>query len=188
MNNEECKFAQEYLQRFEQILCTMANEMLSYKMTFDITIDFICCMIPHHQAAIYMCENLLKYRKYEPLQQIANNIIKMQEDGIEKMKEIAKTTTGYFNYPEYVNLYISKYYYITNTMICKMKHSPKSLNINLDFTNEMIPHHEGAIYMCKNVLDYCIDPRLVKVANSIITEQSNGVEQLKNIRNTLSMK
>ena len=138
-----------YLERFDEILITMKHKMLCAKFNNDLTKYFIECMIPHHQAAIYMCENLLQYTDYEPLISIANNIIKMQTHGIEQMKDIFCTTKG--------------------------------LNINLNFINEMIPHHEGAIYMCKNVLKYNIDPRLRILAEDIIKEQENGVEEMRTL-------
>ena len=143
-------------------------------------------MIPHHQAAIYMCENLLKYTKYQPLQMIANKIIRMQTKGIEQMKEIFRTTYGYENFRKDVEDYTEKYLTITKKMIEKMTNSPKSVNINWDFVNEMIPHHEGAIEMCQNLLQYRIDPRLRIVAETIIREQSNGVVELKEIRRRLN--
>jgi len=62
-----------------------------------------------------------------------------------------------------------------------MRNSFRSNDIDLNFINEMIPHHEGAIKMCENLLKYRIDPRLAEIANSIIIEQSEGVRQLKRI-------
>ena len=184
-NQRFVMMARNYLTRFDEILNQMADEMLSQNVVNNITIDFIRCMIPHHQAAIYMCENLLKYTRYEPLIKIANNIIQMQTRGIEQMKEIEKTTYGFNNMPKEVNSYIEKYLSITNNMIEKMKNSPRCVNINLNFVNEMIPHHQGAIDMCENLLQYYIDPRLKQVANSIIREQSEGINQLKNVQNAL---
>ena len=179
------EMAKKYLFRYDEILDQMANEMLSQNITNNITIDFIECMIPHHQAAIYMCENLLKYIRYQALQEIAKDIIKNQTKGIEQMRKIRNTTSGFANSQRDVQCYIEKYLEITKSMILRMKNSPRCMNINLNFVNEMIPHHEGAIQMCKNLLQYCIDPRLKEVAMSIIKEQSKGVKQLKEIQRML---
>ena len=101
------------------------------------------------------------------------------------MKEIASTTSGYYNTRREVNWYINKYFQITREMINKMRNAPRCENININFTNEMVPHHDGAIKMCNNLLQYRIDPRLVKVAKTIIDEQSKGVKRLKEIRDGL---
>ena len=69
----------EYLKGFDKILCEMSNKMLGFNTTSNITINFIECMIPHHEAEIAMSENLLTYTNYKPLYEIANNIIKMQK-------------------------------------------------------------------------------------------------------------
>ena len=186
--NRIIKMSQNYLLRFDQILNEMANQMLSQQVTNSITINFIRCMIPHHQAAIYMCENLLQYTSYPPLQEIATEIITMQTKGIEQMKEIEKSTRGFINSPVDVNHYINKYLQITKDMINKMRNAPRTININLNFINEMIPHHEGALAMCDNLLQYYIDPRLKKVAETILQEQSNGIKQLEQVKNNLCKK
>lgn len=175
----------KYLQRFDEILKNMSDEMLSQNVTRSITVNFIKCMIPHHEAEIYMCQNLLKYTTYKPLQEIANNIIEVQTKGIEQMKRILMTTRGYINSNNNVNSYMKEYLEITKNMIENMKNSPRYNNININFINEMIPHHEGAIEMCNNLLKYWIDPRLKKVAEDIIKEQSKGVTELKEIRKKL---
>ena len=185
MQNVQIVRAKKYLNRFDQILNQMAEKMLSQNITNSITINFIECMVPHHQAAIYMSENLLEYTTYQPLQDIAKNIIEMQTTGIKQMEDILRTTYGFHNNTQDVNHYMEKYLEITKNMIERMKNAPRCININLNFTDEMIPHHEGAIAMCENLLQYRIDPRLKLVADSIIKEQSKGVEQLKEIRRRL---
>jgi len=188
MQNTQIVMTKRYLYRYDEILNQMAEKMLSQNVTNSVTINFIECMIPHHQAAIYMSENLLQYTRYQPLQEIAKDIIKMQTEGIKQMEEIAKTTYGFPNTPQVVDHYMQKYLEITKDMIERMRNAPRCVNINLNFTNEMIPHHEGAISMCENLLQYRIDPRLKLVADSIIKEQSEGVEQLKEVQRRLCSK
>ena len=175
----------EYLHMFDEILCQMSNRMLSFNTTSNITINFIECMIPHHEAAIYMSENLLTYTNYRPLYEIAKGIIKMQTTGIAQMREIVRTTQTRWNTQRDVLSYEERYLEITKNMINKMKNSPRTPNINYDFTAEMIPHHEGAVEMCNNLLRFPIDPRLRIVANNIIKEQSRGIIELKEIQKNL---
>ena len=102
------------------------------------------------------------------------------------MREVAITTYGYSNTRRDISLYERAYLSITRNMICRMRNAPIGNNINLNFIDEMIPHHEGAIRMCENVLKYNIDPRLVEIANLIIEEQSKGVKNLQEIRERIS--
>ena len=185
MDYQDYLQVKNYLARFDEILNEMAKKMLNPRLTNNITLDFIVCMVPHHQAAIYMSQNLLKYTNFEPLQNIANEIIVMQQKGIKQMEEIARTTKGYDNSKYDVNIYLQRYFEITNNMLARMQNSRRMMDINLDFVSEMIPHHEGAIQMCKNLLMYRIDPRLVQVANTIIKEQSKGVVELKEVEKEL---
>lgn len=185
IKNNDLFNAQEYLYQFDQILKEMSIKMLNQNITNSITLNFIKCMIPHHQAAIYMCENLLKYTKYPPLQKIAYRIIKAQTESIKKMQYIARTTTGYPNSINDVRSYMENYNNITYRMIYLMNNSLRTTNINLNFTSEMIPHHEGAIAMCQNLLQYQIDPRLREVAISIINLQSEGIKELQEIKENL---
>ena len=177
--------AQNYLNEFDEILLNMAKRMLNPTLGNSVTINFIRCMIPHHEAAIYMCENLLRYTSFLPLREEAKSIIKMQTRGVAQMKEIEQTTK-YLNCPSSFNQeYLNEYFKITKNMIFRMSNSLRSNNINLDFVSEMIPHHEGAIQMCQNLLGYNIDPRLRLVAENIIKEQSEGVQNLYEIRQIL---
>lgn len=182
MQNRQAMRAKKYLCRYDEIVNEMAKKMLAKNGTNSITINFIEDMVPHHQAAIEMSQNLLQFTTYQPLQEMAKNIIKMQTTGIEQMEEIARTTYGFSNMPLDANRYKKKYLEITKNMIEKMKNTPRLININLNFVNEMIPHHEGAIAMCENLLLYRIDPRLKLMAEAIVKEQMKGAYELKEIQ------
>ena len=130
---------------------------------------------------------ILRYINFFPLQEEAESIIRMQTKGVFQMKEIERTTR-YLNCPYRFNMeYLNDYFIITKKMINRMANSLRSNNINLNFISEMIPHHEGAIAMCQNLFQYNIDPRLRVVAENIIKEQSQGVQDLYEIRNMLLM-
>lgn len=180
--------ANRYLAKFNEILYTMANEVKITHTTSNITIDFIRCIIPNYMAAIYMCENLIEYTNYRPLMMQANNIIRIQKNEIEYMKEIAKTTIPYMNTQRDVNNYFKKYFKITNEMVNKMYNSSRTPDINMDFIYEMMPYHEGTIKICQNVLKHQIDPRLRILVNNIIIQQNNNIRILKEIENNLNKK
>ncbi len=186
MNYQNEINANYYLARFNEILYNMSNEMRITTTTNNITIDFIRCMIPHHIAAIYMCENLLNYTYYRPLIDIANTIITIQKNEIETMQKIGDTTIPYANIEKQVNNYFKKYFKIVQNMVNEMRNSKTTIDINLDFIYEMIPHHEGAIKMCQNLLKYPIDPRLRMLANNIIVQENESIKILKQVQYNLN--
>ena len=168
VNQKEISQAKEYLFDFDQILNQMSFRMLDVPISEDITVNFIRSMIPHHLAAVYMSQNLLKYSNNTSLQEIAQNIITTQTKGIQQMKSILNTTQGYGNSYIDVNMYQSRFFHITTSMVTKMVSSIRTHFIDMNYIKEMIPHHEGAVLMCENLLQYHIDPRLKQVAQSII--------------------
>lgn len=185
MNSNLVVPLKNYLFEFDQILNEMANGMLTQRTENSISAYFIVCMIPHHQAAIYMCQNLLRFTSDISLKRIATNIIQTQTKGIVQMNEIMQTLPPFQNTSMDTNFYNNTFYTITTAMITQMVSSKRGSSIDLNFISEMIPHHEGAIEMCQNLIKYPIDPRLYKVAIHIIEEQSKGVQELKSLQEQL---
>jgi uncharacterized protein (DUF305 family) len=48
----------------------------------------------------------------------------------------------------------------------------------------MIPHHEGAVVMAKDLLQKSKRPELQKLAKAIITSQQTEIDQMKKWRQT----
>ena len=74
-----------YIGYFFKILETMIDSMTNVTLNQSISHNFIVQMIPHHQAAIEMSRNILKYTTFIPLQNIALNIVSEQTKSIENM-------------------------------------------------------------------------------------------------------
>lgn len=79
-----------YQRRFELITHTMFTQMKSACSTNDININFMREMIPHHQGAIRMSQNLLRYRICPQLDRILQAIIKSQREGVCKMERLLR--------------------------------------------------------------------------------------------------
>ena len=106
----------QYLCCFYEILDNMIEEMTNAKLTNSISHNFIVQMIPHHQAAIKMSQNILQYTTLLPLQNIAKNIISEQTKGIEAMKEILGVCGEQFDSKQDMCLYQNEFDQITRTM------------------------------------------------------------------------
>lgn len=190
MNNccELSCVTKDYLARYYEILDCMIEKMTNAKLCTSISQNFIAQMIPHHEAAIQMCKNLLKYTTCIPLQNIANCIIAEQSTGIEEMKEMLCKCEKCKSSERDLCLYARQFDKISQRMFDKMGFVCSDNRLNANFIREMIPHHEGAICMYKNALRFCICPELRAMLCEIIETQQEQICEMKRLLGTMGMK
>ncbi len=82
-----------YVQQNRQITQNMFSAMKSARMCNCINESFILEMIPHHEGAVQMAQNALRYRLCPELRPILQNIITTQKEEICEMKQIYKELT-----------------------------------------------------------------------------------------------
>ncbi len=68
------------------------------------------------------------------------------------------------------------------SMTHNMDVGPTNANYDLRFLDSMIPHHQGALVMSKEVLTKSKRPELIKLAKSIISEQQKEITQMQQWR------
>ncbi len=180
-NQRLCDGTKRYLCRYYEILDEMIRGMCGAELTNSVSHNFIVQMIPHHRAAIEMSENLLLYTDFTPLQSIAKNIIEEQTKSIENMEEALKCCETDINTQHDLCRYNKRLNSITQVMFSKMRNARSGNNINADFIREMIPHHQGAIQMSLNALNYPICRELDPILQAIITSQEKGVQEMKKL-------
>ncbi len=179
---------QKYLRRFYEILDDMIKGMTGAELTDSISHNFIVQMIPHHRAAIEMSESLLKYSELAPLRRIAENIIREQTQSIADMERALPRCEMKMNSRIALSLYRKRYGEITREMFSQMRNACSDNNINSDFMREMIPHHQGAIRMSKNALQYPVCPQLDPILKAIITSQERGVCEMESLLRKITRK
>ena len=74
---------------FQKAMDKMHKDMMM-KSSGNIDIDFLKGMIPHHQGAIDMSEELIKKTKDPELKALAQKIIKDQKAEIKQMQDMLK--------------------------------------------------------------------------------------------------
>ncbi len=177
-----------YLYRYFEILDEMIDGMRSARLTDSISHSFIVQMIPHHRAAIEMSENLLMYTDFVPLKRIAENIIEEQTKSIKNMETALPHCEKVLNTQHDLRQYEKQFGRITHVMFSQMRNAYYDNNINADFMREMIPHHQGAIRMSENALQYPICHQLYPILEAIITSQEKGVQQMESLLRQLGDK
>ncbi|MGN1400110.1 MAG: DUF305 domain-containing protein [Bacillus sp. (in: firmicutes)] len=74
--------------------------------------------------------------------------------------------------------YLAAYYQILAEMESKMQSAPQTGEATLDFLEEMIPHHEDAVGMAKNILAFTANEELRSIATGIITKQQQQLQEM----------
>lgn len=172
---------QRYLCRFQEILDEMIHGMTGAQRTDSISHNFIVQMIPHHRAAIEMSKNLLQYSDFSPLVHIARNIIREQTESIENMCAALPHCARCTNTQPELRRYEHNFQQIARQMFAQMRGACADNDINGNFMREMIPHHQGAIRMSNNALQFPICPELDPILRSIIVSQEKGVRQMQHL-------
>lgn len=181
MDTQISHVTQQYLNEFYQILDTMIQRMTNVDINNSISHNFILQMIPHHEAAIEMSNNVLQYTTNIELQNIALNIISSQTQGIEAMLRAFDRCSTVMNQNTDVINYQRAYNSIIEAMFSDMANAPISNNININFINEMIPHHIGAVSMARNALRFDLCTELIPIINEIIRSQSLSVQAMRTL-------
>ncbi len=171
----------QYLSAFRLILRDMILNMTKAQLNESISHNFMVQMIPHHQAAIEMSENLLRFSKNTALRAIASSIITEQTESIANMQRILPACSDLTNQPGELCLYQALANRIMENMFQRMSYAPAAGSIDVTFMREMIPHHEGAVSLSENALRYDICSDLVPILNAIIVSQQRGIRQMQRL-------
>lgn len=175
-----------YYDNYKSILQIMKRGMEAAPKTGDPSLDFLYEMIPHHEAAVSMSENILKYGHNEEVKQLAANIIRDQLAGIGKLEALKeKLIKNPQINKQAEEAYLKTYTNIYQTMITAMQDAKLTGNIDKDFLEEMIPHHEGAIKMSQNIMKYTQNTELKTILQNIITTQQKQLAEMKNLLKTI---
>lgn len=91
-------------------------------------------------------------------------------------------------FSEVTKRYLCCFYEILDEMIDGMTKAELTDSISHNFIVQMIPHHEAAIEMSKNILQYTTFIPLQNIAQGIIEEQTQSIEDMKNVLSQCDMK
>lgn len=75
--------------------------------------------------------------------------------------------------------YLTRFYCILDEMIQGMTSAELNDSISHNFITQMIPHHQAAIEMSKNILQYTTCMPLQNIASNIITMQTQSIENMR---------
>jgi uncharacterized protein (DUF305 family) len=139
---------------------------------------FITDMAAHHQGAIEMAEVAQKRAEHPEVRQLADNIISAQKGEISVMDTIGRDMHG-MGMHEGGHMGMSK---SQMGMDMDMPMLRRAKPFDRAFIDMMIPHHQGAIAMAKQLLQEGEQPALRKMADGIISAQTDEIAQMRKWR------
>lgn len=84
-------------------------------------------------------------------------------------------------FSEVTKTYLCRFYEILDEMISSMTGAELTNSISRNFIVQMIPHHMAAIEMSKNLLQYTTCIPLQEIAQRIINEQTQSIEDMRRV-------
>ncbi|HEY4382948.1 MAG TPA: DUF305 domain-containing protein, partial [Ktedonobacteraceae bacterium] len=125
----------------------MAKMMAAMKIkpSHDIDKDFVEMMVPHHQGAIDMAQAELSYGQNEKLRAMAQEIIVTQQEDIATMHLALATLPP--SSAQFTKEDEGPFFALNTAAMVKMMAGMKikpSNNVDKDFVEMMVPHHQGA--------------------------------------------
>jgi uncharacterized protein (DUF305 family) len=133
-------------------------------------IDFMQDMIDHHMMAIMQAEVCLEKAVHEELRQLCENIIATQSQEIEMMQSWLQEWYGISYEPQ-----------MTPGMMQQVEKLAKldGAEFEIEFMQDMIKHHLGAIKEGEKCLDRAYHPELLNLCRNIIVAQTQEIQMMQ---------
>ncbi|MDE6954641.1 MAG: DUF305 domain-containing protein [Oscillospiraceae bacterium] len=171
--------SKRYLCCYYQILDEMIQGITTAKLTRSLSHNFIVQMIPHHQAAVRMCRNLLQYSDDGAVRRLAQRITDQQTQGLQAMEGLLPDCGQPANPQMDLRLCHRRTELILRELFSQMGSAPEGNRLDLVFLRQMIPHHLGAARMAQNTLRYQVATGLAPVLRSTIDTHCKEVRQMR---------
>ena len=172
LNTDKIKRDDSFLYAMNKMVMKMRN----IKLSGNFDIDFVNIMIEHHQGAIVMSLQEIKSGEDAGIKALAKQIVRNQMDEQSNFDNIA-------NNMKPVKTNLEKNDKLSEEMT-EMKSNLNTIkmtqNIDKDYVNLMIKHHEREIEMAKYEVSHGMNTQLKQMSQKIISDQTKEISLFKN--------
>ena len=139
---------------------------------------FIADMTAHHEGAIDMARVAQKRAEHPEIRRLAGDIVAAQKGEISVMKSVGRDMHGMAEHGDgHMGMSDAEM-----GMAMDPAELEKAKPFDRAFIDAMVPHHQGAIAMAKELLKNGEQPALRPMADDIIEAQTKGIEQMRGWR------
>lgn len=171
--NHSMSIENDLMQSMNKTTSTMNNTT----MNGDFDYDFANLMIMHHQMAIDMSQVAIEKGNDQVIKSMANGIAVAQNIEIKQMQQFIQNYKIPSNNDQNSNS--SKIATEMKSMMNNMHKVKMYDNIDKNYVAMMIPHHESAVAMAKQQLEFGKQNSMITLAKNIIEDQTFEIEKFK---------
>lgn len=169
-------------QREQDVIMTQMMADMDVDASGSASLSFLKGMLPHHESAVAMAESYLKYGgTNDELKQLAETIIKDQTEEIEQMNRLIQELGEAGDSGEDEEGYLEAY----SRMMSQhqhMHHGPSAAaDVEQAFAEGMMMHHQMAVDMAKDILNYTKNEEVRSLAEAMIEAQEREIVQMQKI-------
>lgn len=150
----------------------MMQEMHAEATTGNIDKDYAQMMAAHHEGAVDMSELLLEKGKDSDLRAFAEKVIAAQKEEIALMQKIPNGNASSERAAFEKAMHQSMAAMMDKTI-------PVHQDIDKDYAQQMIPHHQSAVDMARAYLQFGKNPELTTLSENIVKNQTTEIQQLQ---------
>ena len=144
---------------------------------------FIDSMVPHHQGALVMAQEVIQKSKRPELISFAKGMIAEQQKEITQMQQwrkqwYPKASATPTMWHAAMNHEMSMTAEHKQSMMMSMSLGNADAEFDRRFLDAMIPHHQGAVTMAKDALQKSKRPGLQQLSQNIIKSQQSEIDRM----------
>ncbi|MDQ3042718.1 MAG: DUF305 domain-containing protein [Acidobacteriota bacterium] len=143
---------------------------------FDL--QFLDTMIAHHEGAVEMAKAAETKTQNAELKSFAAKIVADQTRENSEMKRWREQ--WFAGKPSALNMEMAGMANSMKGMDMAKMNAASGNSFNVEFINQMTPHHEGAIVMAREALTKAEHAELKTLANQIVQSQEAEIKQMQN--------
>jgi uncharacterized protein (DUF305 family) len=168
----------------KKLMHEMMRQMNKMKMTCEPDVDFAKMMIMHHDMGIKMADLELRYGHEPKGKELAQKTKVGNQASKQRLQSFLNSHTNWKTLPkDQCRRFMMEMDESMKMMMKAMQHAPDTDDVDVDFAQLMIIHHQGAIDMSRVELKWGHEEAARSEAQMIIDEQSKEIGELKDFIN-----
>lgn len=169
--------AKRYLCCYYQILDEMIQGITTAKLTQSISHNLIVQLLPHQQAAVRMCRNILEVSDDRAVRQLAQGMAKQRTQVIQSLEQALPAGSGLDTPRPELRLCQRRLDLIFRELFARMGSAPEGNRLDAVFLHQMALHSRGAAQAARTVLRYELCTELPPVLRGILDTQCRELRQ-----------